>query len=113
MQFRRDVKDDEKLARWAKRETVPLVGKNWDLSKIVARDLHSKGTLDPMEIEKLIPGLMNVNAARLKKRMASTRKNRHRFSVTGVTIFQPQNGCLQAYRGVLKRNSLTERKGIG
>jgi len=35
------------------------------------------------------------------------------FSVTGVTIFQRQSGCLQVYRGVLKRTALTERKGIG
>jgi len=35
------------------------------------------------------------------------------FFVTGVTIFQCQSGCLQAYRGVLRRTALTERKGIG
>ena len=35
------------------------------------------------------------------------------FSVTSVTIFQRQSGGLQAYKGVLKRTALTERKGIG
>jgi hypothetical protein len=33
------------------------------------------------------------------------------FSVTSVTIFRRQSGCLQAYKGVLKSTALTETKG--
>jgi hypothetical protein len=71
VQFSKFVKGDEKLAQWAKREAVRLVDENWDLIKDVARELYSKGSLDRLQIEKLIPQLMKAKAARLKEKLAA------------------------------------------
>jgi hypothetical protein len=71
VQFSKVVKDDEKLARWAKREAVRLVHENWDLIKVVALELYRKGSLNRWQIEKLIPRLMKAKAARLKERLAA------------------------------------------
>lgn len=71
VQFSKFVKDDEKLAQWAKREALRLVDENWDLIKVVARELYGKGSLDRRQIERLIPRLMKAKAARLKERLAA------------------------------------------
>jgi hypothetical protein len=71
VQFSKVVKDDKKLAQWAKCEAVRLVGENWDLITVVARELYRKGSLDRWQIEKLIPRLMKAKAARLKERLAA------------------------------------------